>query len=397
MKFFPRAFFRVLLAAPLAALLVAGAVVCVPGQAAADDIDYDEMFTPLAGKASGNNGLTVSWTVKHEVPGREKAGGEDTAWLMVTPALDGKKLPFLHLEGDYAAVIGMADMATLSLVTLQDYNFDGHDDMSLVEGVATRGLYMITYLFNPESGGFEKSEPFSTLQMIEVDKKRKRLITQYHEGAFANSVREYVVKGFDTLELVFEEGTESPVELLDNMQYRSFRREYRDGKLVSEKTELHTLEEAGQPVSPAQEGGNSDGDGAENPDLPLDAPVPAATTPFSGKGIRADLPDGWTAKIDGETVVFSASGGVDKGFVMAAVIPLPSNKHSDFLKTSKEIAKNMQGKNVQERNGVTVEFDLPNGAKAVTEGTGRKSLLLGVFLGNDPVSADVLRSVRAAD
>ena len=384
------------LAAPFTAALVAGMLLCFPAQAPADEINYDEEFAPLAGEASGSGGLAASWTVKHEIPGKTKDGGEDSAWLAVTPSINGKELAPVYLEGDFLPLTGLVESAGIALVQLEDMNFDGHDDMRLIEGMSARGAYGPVYLFSPERAAFEKNEAFSELFMPEVDKDSKRVTAVYHASACENSSREYIVKGFDTLELVFEEGTECPEDLLEKNQYRSFERTYKDGKLVSEKTMLHAADE-----EPGPGGGNgddnSDGDGAENPDLPLDAPEPAPTTSFTGKGIRADVPEGWSTKIDGETVVFAAPGGVEKGFVMAAVIPLPSNKHKDFLNMSKELAKNMKGKNVRERNGTIVEFDLPNGVKAVTEGTGKKSLLLGVYLGNHPVSERVLLSVKAAD
>lgn len=236
---------RSLLCASFAVFLVAGTLVWFPGRAVADDLNYAELFRPLAGKATGNNELTVAWTVKRDLPGKEKKGGEDAAWLVVTSSLGGKNLPPLYLEGDYAALAGMAGSEILPLVSLKDYNFDGHDDLHLAEGMSARGVYGPIHLFNPKSGGFEKSDAFSELQMVDVIPKRKRVTALYHENSCTNASREYIVRGFDTLELVFEEGTECPEDLLANDQYRSFRREYKNGTLVSEKTELHALDEDG--------------------------------------------------------------------------------------------------------------------------------------------------------
>lgn len=258
----------------------------------ADEINYDEEFKPLAGTASGSGGLTVSWVVKHEVAGKKKSS-EENGWLVVTPTMGGKKLPAIYLEGDYMLVADMVKTAPFPLVSLEDYNFDGYDDMCLVEGLATRGAYGPVYLFKPKTGGFRESERFSELQIVKVDKERKRLAAHYHESACASAAQEYIVKGFDTLELVFEKGTECPEELLAKDQYRSFTREYKNGKLVAEKTALHGIGKDGEAVKTEENAG---------------ATADSVRVVAENEGYSAELPKGWTVREEDSQVSFESGG-----------------------------------------------------------------------------------------
>lgn len=285
---------------PLAAVLVVGGLFCFPGGAAAADVDYDKLFAPFAGSASGKNGLVVNWAVKNDVAGKTKEESEENAWLVVTPSRGGKTLPALYQEGDYLALGAPAE---LPLVTLEDYNFDGHDDLQLVEGMSARGAYGPVYLFNPADGNFVKSEPLSELQMLGVDKKNKLLTAHYHENACVSASRKYLVKGFDTLELVFEAGTECPDELLEKNQYRSFERSYKDGKLVLEKTDLHALNGGGEAESPAPAGADAGEKGSAR----------LATDSFS-----AELPKGWNVSEEGAATIFQSDGEKPQSIVCAA-------------------------------------------------------------------------------
>lgn len=216
-------------------------VICF-GTAQADDVSYDEIFLPLAGKAEGKNGLKVNWKVQQDIPGKVKNDGDDAAWLIVQSSLEGKALPALYQESDY---LSMTSDLSFPLVDIADYNFDGHDDLKLIEGMSARGAYGAIFLYHPDKGRFEASENFSVLSLETVDKERKRLISLAHSSACENSEQEFIVKGFDQLELVFEQGTECPEDLLEKDQYRSFERRYENGKLVSEKTKIHQIDEDG--------------------------------------------------------------------------------------------------------------------------------------------------------
>ena len=290
MKLRNKGSFGFLQAASLVALLAAGMILRFPGQAPADDVGYDEMLAPLAGKADGGHGLSVSWEVKFEVPGQIKRDGEENAWLVVTSSLDGKNLPGLYLEGDYVALSALSDTDSFSLVALEDYNFDGHDDMRLAVGASARGTYGPIYLFNPEAGRFEKSESFSELQSPYADPNRKRVDSLVHESFCHVVMQEFVVKGFDTLELVLEEGMECPDELLEKEQYRSFRRIYENGNLISDESDLHPLDEAGEPGEPEAVSTTNERLVADN------------------GGFSAELPKGWTVREEDSFAIFESDG-----------------------------------------------------------------------------------------
>lgn len=216
--------------APLVFLLALALLPCFSAPARAADADY----AAFKGEAEGGNGLKISWRVVADLPGKEKDDA-DNAWLVVQPSLNGKELPAVSKESDYTS------LPDLPLVYIEDFNFDGRDDLFLVEGQGTHGAYGEVQLFNPGAGRFEPSE--NLIAFYTVDKKRKRLLEAYHDSACENGEREYIVKGFDELELVFEQGAECPEDLLEKNQYRAFKRAYKDGELVSEEEEIRKVAE----------------------------------------------------------------------------------------------------------------------------------------------------------
>lgn len=211
-----------------------GLAFCLPLSVHADDFDYSD----FKGEVQGENGLEVRWRVEAELPGKTKSGGEENAWLVVQPSLGGKELNALTMESEYIT------LPEFQLVYIEDLNFDNHDDLFLAEGMSTQGAYGAVWLFNPESGQFVPSESFTS--MYSVDKKRKRLVDVYRDSACEGGIREYEVRGFDKLELVYEEGRECPEELMDKNQYRAFKRTYINGKLASKEEKILTSETEGE-------------------------------------------------------------------------------------------------------------------------------------------------------
>lgn len=222
-----------------AALLALLTIFCLP--AWADDEDTPDLNS-LAGSETGENGLTVSWTVEKDVPGKTKGEyGEDNAWLIVKPVLSGKDLDTLYLESDYETFLYGPPFP---LVAISDFNVDGHDDLQLYESMGNRGAFGPIFLYNPQTGKFEQNETFSALTIDGVDADTKILTNWIHSSACEQVRQEQLVKGFDQLELILEEGAECPDDLLEKDQYRYFKRVYKDGKVISEETKILSTDES---------------------------------------------------------------------------------------------------------------------------------------------------------
>lgn len=222
-----------------AALFALLAFFCLPALAA--DGGDAPTISSLAGSAKGENGLAVSWTLEKHVPGKDSSEDKDDYWLVVKPVLNGKELETLYLESYYGMLVG----GPFVLVEVMDYNIDGHDDLRLTQGIADHGAYGPVYLYNPQTGKFEENETFSDLWVEKIDKSRRVLINRRFESACSQMRQEMLVKGFDQLELLLEEGSECPSdELAAKDEYRYFKRVYKDGKVVSEDTKIFKTDES---------------------------------------------------------------------------------------------------------------------------------------------------------
>lgn len=91
------------------------------------------------------------------------------------------------------------DKETLGPVTFRDFNFDGYNDLAIVNG--NSGNYSFTsyaiYLFSPEQHRFLLNKELTALSnesmgLFENDKKRKRIITHAKGGFTASVDQEFV-------------------------------------------------------------------------------------------------------------------------------------------------------------------------------------------------------------
>ncbi len=101
----------------------------------------------------------------------------------------------------------------------------------------------------------------------------------------------------------------------------------------------------------------------------------AKARPFKGNGLVATVPPGWSAKIDKNTVVFTADD--ESAGIVASLLPLPSDKYKDFEAFSKKFAKQLGGSNIRSAEGM-VEFQTKD-ATGVFSQYGKKALLLMLF------------------
>ncbi len=213
------------------ALLALGLFFGSPVQALAKDVELP------VGKAAGEHGLTVTWEGKMEVPGKTREDDYPAFWIVVKPAVNGQALDEIVLDGSDNAP------SDYEMAQIADYNFDGYDDMWVCEDWGLRGPVGSTYLFNPGTGKLELNESFSEFNIFDVDKDKKTLTTLIHGSAIDNAEQVYIVKGFDELELVSEEGTEGREDLMEKNQYVEFKRTYKDGKLVTNEEKIVDMEE----------------------------------------------------------------------------------------------------------------------------------------------------------
>lgn len=186
----------------------------------------------LVGSVIGKNGLAVSWDTEKDIPGKTKVKNQDFCWLVVKPVLDGKELDRLYMELSCEDFAG----SELPVVEVEDYNLDGHDDIRLLEGTGYNGPFGPTYLYNPRTGQLEQNKTYSGFWVQKIDKDSKILHVWTFESVCAESRQELRVKGFDQLELLFEEGSQCPDETMNYEGSIYFRRVYKDGKIVSEET-----------------------------------------------------------------------------------------------------------------------------------------------------------------
>ena len=162
-----------------------------------------------SGEVKGENGLAARWKVLREIPEKTKENN-DAVWLVVTPSLGGKDLSPLSLEvgGD------LVDMwPDVPFVTIADYNFDGHDDVRLTQDFGMISGSGPVYLFVPAEGRLVRSEAFDELAEPKIDAGRKRIIVSERGSACDHTEQEFIVTGFDQLELVLEKGSICPAQL----------------------------------------------------------------------------------------------------------------------------------------------------------------------------------------
>lgn len=182
-----------------------------------------------SGLVKGNNGLSAAWSIQKELPGKPKPVYEEGEWLAVEASLGGKLVQTVELNGVYQGLDGKSPLA------VDDYNFDGHDDLYLYDGVNTRANYGTIFLFNPKTEKFEASEKLNALSVVSADKERKRLLCEWANSAFDSRSQEFVIKGFDEPQLVYEEGSETREDEQGKTQHIQFKRTYKDGKIISQE------------------------------------------------------------------------------------------------------------------------------------------------------------------
>lgn len=136
------------------------------------------------------------------------------------------------------------------------------------------------------------------------------------------------------------------------------------------------------------------------PDLPA-KPVAKAeekgetqTKPFTGSGIKADLPVGWQAEDQSEnSVAFTSPEGPEKGFVLVYVQPLPEG--ADPSEIGMQFVKEIEGKNIRFAEG-SIEFTLDHSVMGTIEEDYQGHLLIRLFLEGDETSETLMRSVEIA-
>jgi len=83
-------------------------------------------------------------------------------------------------EYNYGETIELADLiAGTAVVTLEDYNFDGYNDISSVAGnVSSVDTYVI-FLYNPKTNKFDYSPALSKLKNISINKEEETIQQSY--------------------------------------------------------------------------------------------------------------------------------------------------------------------------------------------------------------------------
>lgn len=103
----------------------------------------------------------------------------------------------VHLTGDHPIVDGVVQYANQSAVVVEDYNFDGMDDLSLSEG--DTGPYGSSsyrvYLSTKATGKFVYSPAFSKALVgdTEIDKKKRTFSTSNKDGCCWHITEKYDV------------------------------------------------------------------------------------------------------------------------------------------------------------------------------------------------------------
>ena len=105
-----------------------------------------------------------------------------------------------------------------SVVFLEDYNFDGAEDLAIRDGDNSGygGPSYQVYLFSKTAGKFVRSSPLTNLAqgeylgMFEVDKKKKRLRTFSKSGCCWHQTKEFSVVG-NRPKKVFEETEDATI------------------------------------------------------------------------------------------------------------------------------------------------------------------------------------------
>jgi len=123
---------------------------------------------------------------------------------------------FLMEEAQMPAAKLMYDYQ--SAVFLEDYNFDGAEDLAIRDGNNSGygGPSYQIYLFSPQSKKFLRNQPFTNLAqneylgMFEVDKKRKLLRTFSKSGCCFHATEEFKVLN-NLPKRVFEETEDATI------------------------------------------------------------------------------------------------------------------------------------------------------------------------------------------
>ncbi len=134
---------------------------------------------------------------------------------------------------------------------------------------------------------------------------------------------------------------------------------------------------AGKAAAPAKE----KKDGAK-------APAAKASRTFKGNGLTAEVPAGWSTKIEKNMVTFMADDS--SAGLLASVMQLSSDNHKNFVEFSKKSAKTLGGTKIRAAEGM-VEFSTKD-ATGVFSQYGKKALLL-MFFGNSAKQQDLAASV----
>ncbi len=70
---------------------------------------------------------------------------------------------------------------------VDDYNFDGHDDIAFPANYNTHNILYQLWLYNPESGSFEKYDSFSDYYGPTIDAENKQIKTFCQNDAVSSS------------------------------------------------------------------------------------------------------------------------------------------------------------------------------------------------------------------
>lgn len=125
-------------------------------------------------------------------------------------------------------------------VVVEDYNFDGHRDVSLFGSMGAATMFREVYLFDPEANCYTRSDTLSDLPCITTDTENQLVVAAcFHNSACENWQEAYAVTGFDNLTLVRMWGTRcGPVS---ESHYEVYDIEYENGNVVTERRTRHSF------------------------------------------------------------------------------------------------------------------------------------------------------------
>lgn len=87
-----------------------------------------------------------------------------------------------------------------AIIVLDDYNFDGFTDFSVLESSGTVQINRGVYMYNPQKVIFSRNEKLSGIPCLRVDPLKKRIYGDcFHSSASNNWVEVYSITGNDLL------------------------------------------------------------------------------------------------------------------------------------------------------------------------------------------------------